>query len=56
MINKPPFCLETSRRRNQTGTRIFWFRFWILPERPLPAPLDKGNAGSGNEIGVKVVA
>ena len=22
----------------------------FLPERPLPAPLDKGNAGSGNEI------
>ena len=48
-----PFCLETLRRRNQTGTRIFWFRFWILPEPPLPAPLDKGNTGSGNEIVLK---
>ena len=22
------------------------FRFWILPERPLPVPPDKGNEGS----------
>ena len=37
---------RTSRRRNQTGTRILWFRFWILPERPLPVPPDKGNERS----------
>ena len=34
----------TSRRRNGTGTRILWIRIWILPERPLPLPLDKGYA------------
>ena len=44
------FFHQTSRRRNQTGTRIWWFRFWILPERPFPVPLDKGNEGSGYEI------
>ena len=37
---------RTSRRRNQTGTRILWFRFWIFPERPLQVPPDKGNEGS----------
>ena len=35
-----------SRRRNQTGTRILWFQFWILPERPLLVPPDKNNEGS----------
>ena len=44
------FFHQTSRRHNQTGTRIWWFRFWILPERPFPVPLDKGNEGSGYEI------
>ena len=44
--------LTISRRRNQTGTTILWFRFWILPERPLPHPLDKSNGGSGGEIDV----
>ena len=34
----------TSRRRNGTGTRILWIRIWILPERPLSLPLDKGYA------------
>ena len=33
-----------SRTRNySTGTRVFWFRFWIIPEPPAPVPLDKGN-------------
>ena len=37
---------RTSRRRNQTGTRILWFQFWIPPERPLQVPPDKGNEGA----------
>ena len=37
---------STSRRRNQTGTRILWFQFWIPPERPLQVPSDKGNEGA----------
>ena len=31
---------------------MLWFRFWILPEGPLPHPLDKSNGGSGEEIDV----
>ena len=34
----------TSRRRNETGTRILCIWIWILPERPLPLLLDKGYA------------
>ena len=40
--------LETPRRRNPTGTRILYF--WILPERALSFPLNKGNEGSEKEM------
>ena len=43
--------LPSRTRSDSTGTRVFWFRFWILPEPLVPVPLDKGNGGSGNEIG-----
>ena len=42
--------LPSRTRSYSTGTRVFWFRFWIIPEPPAPVPLDKGNGGSGNEI------
>ena len=42
---------DLSRTRSySTGTRVFWFRFWIIPEPSAPIPLDKGYGGSGNEI------
>ena len=47
---KSTICHQTSRRRRQTGTRIWCFRFWILPEPPALFPLDKSNVGSGSEI------
>ena len=34
-INRRNFQLA-SRRHSQTGTMIWWFRFWIIPERPFP--------------------
>ena len=36
-------------RSYSTGTRVFLFRFWIIPEPFAPVPLDKGNRGSGND-------
>ena len=36
-------------RSYSTGTRVFLFRFWIIPEPPALVPLDKGNTGSGND-------
>ena len=46
LVRKVRKVFRTSRRRNQTGTRILCFRFWIFPERPLQVPPDKGNEGS----------
>ena len=43
-------CLPSRTRSYLTGTRVFWFRFWIIPEPPAPVLLDKGNGGSANEI------
>ena len=37
-------------RSSFTGTRVFWFRLWVIPEPSVPFPLDKGNRGSENEI------
>ena len=40
-----------SRIRNfSTGTKVFWFRFWIIPQLPAPIRLEKGNRGTGKEI------
>ena len=52
---KLTICHQTSRRRRQTGTRIWCFRFWILPDPPARFPLDKSNRGSGNKIGAALV-
>ena len=34
------------------GKRLYAgaIKFWILPERPLPIPLEKSNAGTGDEM------
>ena len=37
-------------QRNQTGSRILWFRLWMLPALPLPVPLDKSDGVSVDEI------
>ena len=42
--------LPSRTRSYSTGSRVFWFQFWIIPEPPAPVPLDKGSGGCGNEI------
>ena len=42
--------LLSSKRSYSTGTRVFWFLLWIVPESRGPVSLDKGNGGSGNEF------
>ena len=42
--------LEKAQQAQSNWNQGQWFRFWILPERPLPHPLDKSNRGSGDEI------
>ena len=39
---------RSGTRSYSTGTRVFLFRFWIIPEPPAPVPLVKGNRGSVN--------
>lgn len=36
-------------RNYSNGTRIFWFRFWVIPEPSAAVALDKGNGSSGNK-------
>ena len=42
--------LPSRTRSYSTGSTVFWFQFWIIPEPPAPVPLDKGSGGCGNEI------
>ena len=42
--------LPSRTRSYSTGSRVFWFQFWIILEPPAPVPLDKGSGGCGNEI------